>query len=136
MPIDSLGSVGALSALSAVTPTSPTSAPSPAAVVAPGLPGTSTLTGTPGLTGGVTAIEAASGVDAGAFGTALAGQVDALQAMQGQRDTLSLRAVTGDLQDVHEATIAAAEASATMDLMVALRNSSLQAFNELMRIQA
>lgn len=135
MPLDSIGSLGALSGLPAVTPTSPTSAAQPAAAVAPSLPGTSGASGTPGLNP-ATATDAVSGVQAGDFGTALAGQVDALQAMQGERDTLSLRAVTGDLQDIHEATIAAAEASATMDLMVALRNTSLQAFNELMRIQA
>jgi flagellar hook-basal body complex protein FliE len=123
MPIDS---IGALSGLPAVAPTSPTSAALPTAAVAPSLPGTS----------GATSPDAVAGAQAADFGTALAGQVDALQGMQGERDTLSLQAVTGDLQDIHEATIAAAEASATMDLMVALRNTSLQAFNELMRIQA
>jgi flagellar hook-basal body complex protein FliE len=117
MPIDSIGSLGALSGLPAVAPTTPTAAALPAAPVA-------------------TAPDAVAGAQASDFSTALAGQVDALQAMQGERDTLSLQAVTGDLQDIHEATIAAAEASATMDLMVALRNTSLQAFNELMRIQA
>ena len=123
MPIDAIGSIGALPGLPPVTPTGPTAAPQAAALASPVLP----------LTQGA---EAVSGAPAGDFGTALAGQVDALQAMQGQRDTLSLQAVTGDLQDIHEATIAAAEASATMDLMVALRNTSLQALNELMRIQA
>lgn len=123
MPIDAIGSIGALSGLPAVTPTGPTAAPQDAALAAPAVP----------VTQGADAV---SGAQAGDFGTALAGQVDALQAMQGQRDTLSLQAVTGDLQDIHEATIAAAEASATMDLMVALRNTSLQALNELMRIQA
>lgn len=70
------------------------------------------------------------------FGTMLAGQVDGVQELQGTRDALNIQAATGDLQDVHQATIAAAEASAMMDLMVALRNTSLQSFNELMRIQA
>ncbi|MFC7400900.1 flagellar hook-basal body complex protein FliE [Citricoccus sp. GCM10030269] len=114
MPLDALNSVAALSALSpAVQPSLPTSAP------LPGVPPT-------------TDIHPAGG----SFGAQLAGQVDALQAVQGERDTLSLKAVTGDLEDIHQATIAAAEASATMDLMVSLRNSGLQAFNELMRIQA
>jgi flagellar hook-basal body complex protein FliE len=126
MPIES---IGALSGLPAVAPTSPTSAALPTAVVSPPLPGTAGIDPT-------SSADAVSGAQSADFGTALAGQVDALQAMQGERDTLSLQAVTGDLQDIHEATIAAAEASATMDLMVALRNTSLQAFNELMRIQA
>lgn len=114
MPID------ALTALPAVQPSAPTAAalPVPTAVpTAVPAPGTETVPGA-------------------AFGTELAGQVDALQALQGERDALSLRAVTGDLQDIHEATLAATQASTTMDLMVALRNTGLQAFNELMRIQA
>lgn len=129
MPLDSLGSIGALSAMPtlpampAVNPTSPTTA------ALPGAPVTDAVAGTAGITG----TTEAQGAD---FGTALAGQVDSLQALQGERDTLNLQAVTGDLEDIHQATIAAAEASATMDLMVALRNSGLQAFNELMRIQA
>lgn len=73
---------------------------------------------------------------ASSFADILGSKVDEMQGMQGNRDNLTLQAVTGDLQDVHDATIAAAEASAMMDLMVALRNTSLQSFNELMRIQA
>lgn len=110
MPID------ALTALPAVQPSAPTAAALPVPTAVPA-PGTETVPGA-------------------AFGTELAGQVDALQALQGERDALSLRAVTGDLQDIHEATLAATQASTTMDLMVALRNTGLQAFNELMRIQA
>ncbi|MFC0249946.1 flagellar hook-basal body complex protein FliE [Citricoccus parietis] len=104
----------------AVNPTSPTSAATAGAPVTDALAGVTGTTDTPGAD----------------FSSALAGQVDSLQALQGERDTLNLQAVTGDLEDIHQATIAAAEASATMDLMVALRNSGLQAFNELMRIQA
>ena len=109
-----------LPSMPSVNPTSPTTA------ALPGAPATDAVAG-------ITGTAEAGGAD---FGSALAGQVDSLQALQGERDTLNLQAVTGDLEDIHQATIAAAEASATMDLMVALRNSGLQAFNELMRIQA
>ncbi|XKH58710.1 flagellar hook-basal body complex protein FliE (plasmid) [Citricoccus nitrophenolicus] len=106
MPIEALG---ALNAAPAVTPT------------AMSLPAsTSDATTTDGVS----------------FASLLGSEVDGLQAMQGNRDALTLQAVTGDLQDVHDATTAAAKASTQMDLMVALRNSGLQAFNELMRIQA
>lgn len=129
MPIDSIGAISGMPSLPAVNPTSPTSAALPGALPA-GLES--------GAAGplGTTAVSAPSGAQAGSFGSQLAGQVDSLQALQGERDTLTLQAVTGDLEDIHEATIAAAEASTTMDLMVAMRNSGLQAFNELMRIQA
>ncbi|GAA1131914.1 flagellar hook-basal body complex protein FliE [Citricoccus alkalitolerans] len=134
MPLDSIGSIGAIATmpvLPAVNPTSPTSAALPGVLPA----GLESATGVGGPLG-TTAISAPSEAQAGSFGSQLAGQVDSLQTLQGERDTLSLQAVTGDLEDIHKATIAAAEASATMDLMVAMRNSGLQAFNELMRIQA
>lgn len=134
MPLDSIGAISAMPAMPAmpaVNPTSPTSAALPGALPA----GLESATGAAGQLG-TPAVSAASEAQPGSFGSQLAGQVDSLQALQGERDTLTLQAVTGDLEDIHEATIAAAEASATMDLMVAMRNSGLQAFNELMRIQA
>lgn len=138
MPIDSIGAIASMPvmpslpampsmpAMPAVNPTSPTTA------ALPGAPVTDAVAGINGING----INGATEAQGGTFGSALAGQVDSLQALQGERDTLNLQAVTGDLEDIHQATLAAAEASATMDLMVALRNSGLQAFNELMRIQA
>lgn len=131
MPIESIGAISAMPSMPAVDPTSPTAAALPGALPA----ALESATGAAGQLG-TTAVSAASDAQAGSFGSQLAGQIDSLQALQGERDTLTLQAVTGDLEDIHDATIAAAEASATMDLMVAMRNSGLQAFNELMRIQA
>lgn len=81
---------------------------------------------------------AAQGVPANgdAFATSLTGAVDELQQLQSTSNTLAVGAVTGDLQDIHQATIAAARASVTLDLMVAVRDRGVSAFNEIMRMQA
>lgn len=107
--IGALGSTGSLSALAGVT----------------GLSGTTGATSTTG------AADAA-----GVFGTTLAGQVDNLQAMQANADALAVKAVTGDLNDIHDYTIAASEASVAMELTAALRNKAVDAFTEIMRMQA
>ncbi len=77
-----------------------------------------------------------SSASAGAFATSLTGAVDNLQQLQATSNTLAVGAVTGDLQDIHQATIAAARASVTLDLMVAVRDRGVSAFNEIMRMQA
>lgn len=99
----------------------------------------SALSGLSGLTG-TTATSATTGASttgaAGVFGTTLAGQVDNLQAMQANADELAVKAVTGDLNDIHDYTIAATEASVSMELTAALRNKAVDAFTEIMRMQA
>lgn len=99
----------------------------------------SALSGLSGLTG-TTATSATTGASttsaAGVFGTTLAGQVDNLQAMQANADGLAVKAVTGDLNDIHDYTIAATEASVAMELTAALRNKAVDAFTEIMRMQA
>ncbi len=56
--------------------------------------------------------------------------------MQSNADTLAVKAVTGDLNDIHDYTIAASEASVAMELTAALRNKAVDAFTEIMRMQA
>lgn len=73
---------------------------------------------------------------AGTFATSLTGAVDNLQGLQSTSNELAVQAVTGDLDDIHQATIAASRASVTLDLMVAVRDRSVSAFNEIMRMQA
>lgn len=70
------------------------------------------------------------------FATQLTGAVDFLQGLSGEKDTLAMEAITGDLDDIHQATIAAARSSATLELFTALRNKGTDAFNEIMRMQA
>jgi flagellar hook-basal body complex protein FliE len=84
---------------------------------------------------GATAVPAATGSDA-AFGAALAGSVDSLQKTQSTADDLAIKAVTGDLDDVHDYTVAASQAKVALELTAAVRNKAVEAFTEIMRMQA
>ena len=112
MSIEAIGAVGASSGLSALG----------------GLAGL----GATGASSGTSATSGTSGV----FGTSLAGAIDNLQAMQSTSDQLAVKAVTGDLDDIHDYTIAASQASVTLELTAALRNKAVEAFTEIMRMQA
>jgi len=70
------------------------------------------------------------------FGSVFAGAVDNLQQLQSTSDTLAIKAVTGDLNDIHQATIAATRAQVTMEVVSAVRNKGVEAFNDIMRMQA
>lgn len=94
----------------------------------------SPLGGVDGITPS-TGTTAASGTGA-AFGTTLAGSIDQLQAMQSTSDVLGVKAVTGDLDDVHDYTIASSQAAVALELTAALRNKAVEAFTEIMRMQA
>ena len=50
--------------------------------------------------------------------------------------TLGVAAVTGDLDDIHSAMIASTRAAVTLELVAAVRNKGVDAFNEIMRMQA
>ncbi len=91
--------------------------------------GTSAVTGTTG-TG------AASGTGASGFASAMTGAVDELQQLQSTSNTLAIKAVTGNLDDIHNATIASTRAQVTLELVAAVRNKGVDAFNEIMRMQA
>ena len=96
------------------------------------------LTGVTGVapTGYLQAPTAAPTSDGSAFGTALAQAVDGLQAQQSEANRLQIAAVTGDLSDIQQATIAATRAQVTMELVSTVRNRGVEAFNEIMRMQA
>ena len=70
------------------------------------------------------------------FGTALSGAVENMQQMQSTSNELALKAVTGDLTDIHAATIASTRAAVTVELVSTFRNKGVDAFNEIMRMQA
>lgn len=70
------------------------------------------------------------------FGSQLTGAIDGLQATTAESKDLAIKAVTGDLTDIHRATIAAARAQVTLELVAAVRNKGVDAFNEIMRMQA
>ena len=70
------------------------------------------------------------------FGTSLAGALKNLQALQSESGALSVKAATGNLDDIHQATIAATRAQVTLELVSTLRSKGVDAFNEIMRMQA
>lgn len=74
--------------------------------------------------------------DGTGFGSALAGAIDNLQGLQSTANQLAVSAVTGDLTDIHKATIAATRAQVTLEVVAAVRNKGVEAFNEIMRMQA
>ena len=70
------------------------------------------------------------------FASVLADAVDGVNDKQATSSELALKAVSGDLDDVHDYTIAATEAAVALELTVALRNKAVDAFTEIMRMQA
>lgn len=101
---------------------------------------TSALTGAAGTsaaTAATSALPLTGSSDAGgAFGSLLTGAIDQVQAAQGTAKDLAVQAVTGELSDVHDYTIAASEANLAIELTAAIRNKAVDAFNEIMRMQA
>ena len=86
----------------------------------------------PGITD-TDAAGAAHGID---FGALISGGLEKVRAMQGRWDGPAIGAATGRLQGVHGYLIAANEAGLAVQLTVALRNRAVEAFNEIMRLQA
>lgn len=95
---------------------------------------------TPARTGQPASAFAAQGPDAAArfdtsFGSAVAGKLTDLATMQSRSDQLAVKAVTGDLADIHEYTIAANEAGLATQLAVSVRDKAVGAFNDVIRMQ-
>ena len=89
----------------------------------------------PDLAGAARADQAGA-AGASAFAEVLGGAVDSTQQLQATSNELAVAAVTGDLEDVHRATIASTRAQTTLELVAAVRNKAVDAFNEIMRMQA
>jgi len=69
------------------------------------------------------------------FGDFLLDGLNRLEGLTDASDSLAVKAATGDLQSIHDYTIAAAETSTATQLTVAVRNKAIDAFNEIMRMQ-
>ena len=74
--------------------------------------------------------------DGTSFATAIAGAVNNVQQLQSTSSSLAMQAVTGNLDDIHTATIASTRAAVTLELVAAVRNKGVDAFTEIMRMQA
>lgn len=81
-------------------------------------------------------VGAASATDGSGFAASLTGAVDNLQQLQSTSKELAVSAVTGNLTDIHNATLAASRAQITLELVAAVRNKGVDAFTEIMRMQA
>ena len=97
--------------------------------------GTSSIAGVSG-TGFLTQGSAPTSVDGGSTFASALSSVDSLQQMQSTSRELGIKAVTGDLADVHDYTIASTQAAVALELTAAVRNRAVEAFNEIMRMQA
>ncbi|WP_199706344.1 flagellar hook-basal body complex protein FliE [Amnibacterium setariae] len=98
------------------------------------LSGINSLTGITGAT--QAQLPATDGTSGASFSSVLGGAVQNLSNLQSSADQLAVKAVTGDLTDIHQATLAATRAQVTMELVSAVRNKGVDAFNEIMRMQA
>jgi flagellar hook-basal body complex protein FliE len=76
------------------------------------------------------------GIGGAGFANALASAVDGAQALQGESKALAMQAITGDLDDIHQAMLASSRAAVTLELVATVRNKGVEAFNEIMRMQA
>jgi flagellar hook-basal body complex protein FliE len=94
------------------------------------------LTGLTGIApaGGVPDTTAAQGTGGADFASVLAGTFDQLQGAQSTADALATQAATGDLRDVHDYMIASNEAKLATEMVVAIKNKAVEAFNEIMRM--
>ena len=93
-----------------------------------GLDGITPSTGTTGTTG-------TQGPNAD-FGSMLSKGLESVQASQSKADNLAVQVADGTLQDPAQYTMAATEASLGMELTLAIRNKAVEAFQEIMRMQA
>jgi flagellar hook-basal body complex protein FliE len=99
------------------------------------IPGVS-LAGFTGVSAiGATSTPAVSSTSGSDFAGILATSLDQLQSTQSKADNLATQAATGDLQDVHDYMIASNEASLATEMVVAIKNQAVSAFNEIMRMQ-
>lgn len=90
----------------------------------------------PSATGYISDAATSQSAASGGFGAVITGAVNNLAAMQHKSSQLGVAAVSGELEDVHQYTIASTEAQVALELTAAIRNQAVQAFNEIMRMQA
>jgi flagellar hook-basal body complex protein FliE len=111
-----------------------------------GIGGLSSVSGLSGISGitGTDATSAVGGDDSSTsvqgpnddFAGMLSKGLENVQASQKKADDLAVQVADGTLQDPAQYTMAANEASLGLQLTLAVRNKALDAFQEIMRMQA
>ena len=99
----------------------------------PSLPGTGAVSDLASIAP-PTAVSGPTGPDT-EFGSLVLDGLDRLEGLTDKADGLAVQAATGKLENIHDYTIAASEASVASQLTVALRNRAVEAFTEIMRMQ-
>ncbi|CAM3839133.1 flagellar hook-basal body complex protein FliE [Nocardioides marinus] len=113
----SIGGIEGLAGVGGFTPFAPPTVPAAPAV------------------GGAPSVGGAGKAAGPDFGELVLDGLDRLDGVQRTADQLSVQAATGDLQNIHDYTIAATQAAVTTQVTVAIRNKAVEAFTEIMRMQ-
>jgi flagellar hook-basal body complex protein FliE len=92
---------------------------------------TASAASTGGDFGGGVATSTSSG-----FANMLEKGINAVESAQSKADGLAVQAATGDLTDIHDYTIAATQASLVTQLATTIRTKGVDAFNQIMGMQA
>jgi flagellar hook-basal body complex protein FliE len=91
--------------------------------------------GTVGSTGAASATPSAAGTTPASFSDALGNAIDSLSATQQSATNLSLQAATGNA-NIGDVTVASTEADLETQLVTAVRDKAVDAFNSIMDMQA
>lgn len=93
------------------------------------------LTGITGMNG-VSGTNETSGTSGTDFAGILSKGLESVQAAQGKASDLSVQVANGTLADPAQYTMASTEAALGLQLTMAIRNKAVEAFQEIMRMQA
>lgn len=100
-----------------------------------GVGGLNAVSGVSGL-GATSGTAAAGGAGGDDFASVLAKGLQNVQASQANADNLAVQVANGTLSDPAQYTMAATEAQLGLQLTTAIRNKAVDAFQEIMRMQA
>jgi flagellar hook-basal body complex protein FliE len=85
--------------------------------------------------GGLEAAGGAEGVESGGFADLLRDKLGSVIALQGQAESAAEAVATGRSDDLSGATIAVEKASIAIELVSAIRNKAIEAYQDVMRTQ-
>ena len=80
--------------------------------------------------------DVATGSTSAGFAAMLEKGITAVESAQSKADGLAVQAATGDLTDIHDYTIAATQAALVTQLATTIRTKGVDAFNQIMGMQA
>lgn len=94
------------------------------------------ISGLSSLSGDSSPLRTTGAAGATDFASQLTGAVNGLQEAKSKSDTLNIQAVTGNLGDIQQATIAAAQVSTSLQLAAAIRSQAVAGFNQILNMSA